>query len=90
MPQKKARQTPRCQTARPAGSGKHAHRKITASIHMVSDGLAFSPLINLPEPSPRLSDGNFSLQDIFFVVFGVLHLKHMFRILVKHPILPKH
>lgn len=68
--------------------GEQTHRHVAAGIHIVRDGLALAPLVDLPVPPTGLPEGDFSLQDVFLIVFRVLHLKHMFRLLVKHPVLP--
>lgn len=75
---------------RSSAKGKQTHRHVTAGIHIVSDGLTLAPLVDLPKPPTGLPERDFSLQDVFLIVFGVLHLKHMFRFLVKHPVLPYH
>lgn len=67
---------------------EQTHRQVAAGIHVVGDGLALAPLVDLPKPAPGLPEWDFSLQDAFLIVLGVLHLKHMFRFLVKHPVLP--
>ena len=77
---------PATQTARRRGDG--THRQVTAGVHVVGDGLPLAPLVDLPKPPTGLPERDFSLQDVFLIVFGVLHLKHMVRLLVKHPVLP--
>lgn len=67
---------------------EQTHRQVAAGIHVVGDGLTLAPLVDLPKPPTGLPDWDFSLQDVFLIVLGVLHLKHMFRLLVKHPVLP--
>lgn len=69
---------------------EQTHRDVAAGIHIVSDGLTLAPLVDLPEPPPGLPERHFSLQDVFLIVLRVLHLKHTFRLLVKHPVLPYH
>lgn len=70
--------------------GEQTHRLVTAGIHVVSDGLTLASLVDLPKPPAGLPERDFSLQDVVLIVFGVLHLKDMFRLLVKHPVLPYH
>lgn len=75
-------------TTMPRRWAGQTHRHVAAGIHVVRDGLALTPLVDLPVPPTGLPEGHFSLQDVFLIVFRVLHLKHTFRLLVKHPVLP--
>lgn len=68
--------------------GEQTHRHIAAGIRIVRNGLTFAPLVDLPIPPTGLPEWDFSLQNVFLIVFRILHLKHMFRCLVKHPVLP--
>ncbi|RLW02828.1 hypothetical protein DV515_00006947 [Chloebia gouldiae] len=70
-------------TSMPRRRAGQTHRHVAAGIHVVRDGLTLTPLVDLPVPPPGLPEGHLSLQDVFLIVFRVLHLKHTFRLLAQ-------
>lgn len=67
---------------------KYTHRKIAVNVHIISNDLALSLIVNFPKSSSRLPGRNFSLQNTIFIIFGILYLKHMSTFPIKYPIFP--